>query len=251
MDPGLSRGGSTRPRTPSGRRRMPPLVGLVLGSGLGAFAERRGRGGRRSLRGDPGFPGLQRRRRPRRRARRRQRRRDAVGRPLGADPLLRGASDGVVVFPARVLARLGVKAVDPDQRGGRHATLVPPRQPHAHRPTTSTRSARTLSSARNEEELGPRFPDMSRRVRREDLRAVRSPSRSAEAASRCRRASTSASTARPTRRRRRSACGASSGADAVGMSTVPEAIALNQMPACASSGISSITNMAAGVLKKP
>ena len=101
----------------------------------------------------------------------------------------------------------------------------------------------------NDERFGPRFPDMtevySQRLR--DDRRSRPPRRSG---SRWREASTSRCTGRATRRRPRSAFLRTIGADAVGMSTVPEAIVARHM-GLEVLGISCITNPAAGVLPQP
>ena len=96
----------------------------------------------------------------------------------------------------------------------------------------------------NDDRLGPRFPDMST-VWDVELRAdLRKAARAR--ASTSPRASTSGSRGRPTRRRRRCACWASLGADAVGMSTVMEAIAAHWagMRVC---GVSLVTNAGAGL----
>jgi purine-nucleoside phosphorylase len=151
-----------------------------------------------------------------------------------------------VVFPARVLGLLGCRTVivtnaaggiDKSFRAG-NLMLI---EDHINAFGTNP-----LVGA-NEEDLGPRFPDMSDAYRR-DLRAVarkvakqekiplrhgvylgvHGPSYETPAEIRAFR---------------------KWGAHAVGMSTVPEVIALNQM-GVGVVGISCITNMAAGVLKK-
>ena len=242
MDPSLSSAAEwLRERLPH-----PPLVGVILGSGLGDFA-----GGVDEAvtfpYGDiPGFPASQ-----------------VVGH---AGALVAGKVRGVpavvlsgrvhfyeghpmasVVFPARVLGLLGCRTVivtnaaggiDRSFRSG-NLMLI---EDHINGFGTNP-----LVGA-NEEDLGPRFPDMSDAYRR-DLRAV------ALAVAKRERVTLkqgvyvgvhgpSYETPAEIRAFRRW------GAHAVGMSTVPEVIALNQM-GVGVVGLSCITNMAAGVLKKP
>ncbi len=228
-----------------GRLPHPPLVGVILGSGLGDFAD--GVDERVTIAyGDiPGFPA------------------SAVVGHSGT--LVAGTVRGVptvvlsgrvhyyeghpmpaVVFPARVLGLLGCRTVivtnaaggiDKSFRSGNLMLL----DDHINGFGTNP-----LMGA-NDEDLGPRFPDMSDAYRK-DLRmlalavakrqhvplrhgvylGVHGPSYETPAEIRAFR---------------------TWGAHAVGMSTVPEVIALNQM-GVGVLGISCITNMAAGVLKQ-
>jgi purine-nucleoside phosphorylase len=100
----------------------------------------------------------------------------------------------------------------------------------------------------NEDALGPRFPDMSRvydpalrRLAKETARRLRIPLREGVYLG-----NTGPSYETPAEIR----ASARLGADAVGMSTVPEAIALRHAGVRVV-GISTITNMAAGILPKP
>src|SRR5271169_4536168 len=228
-----------------GRLPHPPLVGVILGSGLGDFAD--GVDERVAIPyGDiPGFPA------------------SAVVGHSGT--LVAGTVRGVptvvlsgrvhyyeghpmpaVVFPARVLGLLGCRtAIVTNAAGGIDRSFESGNlmliEDHINLFGTNP-----LIGA-NEEDLGPRFPDMSDAYRK-DLRAlavvvakrqritlkhgvyagVHGPSYETPAEIRALR---------------------SWGAHAVGMSTVPEVIALNQM-GVGVLGISCITNMAAGVLKR-
>lgn len=227
------------------RTRLQPRVGLVLGSGLGAFGE--------SLAGAtaipygeiPHFPVS-----------------TAVGH---SGRLVVGRSGGVpvavmqgrvhfyegyslreVVFPVRVLAALGVRVlVLTNAAGGinrklRRCGLL------LIRDHLNLQGSNPLLGP-NEERLGPRFPDMSeaysrklialakKEARRLRLRlfegvyaAMHGPSYETPAEVRAL---------------------ARLGADVVGMSTVPEVIAANHM-GLRVLGISCVTNMAAGISKQ-
>jgi purine-nucleoside phosphorylase len=228
-----------------GRLPHPPLVGVILGSGLGDFADSVDECVTIAYGDIPGFPS------------------SAVVGHSGtlAAGTVRGVPTVVlsgrvhyyeghpmpaVVFPARVLGLLGCRTVivtnaaggiDRSFKSG-NLMLI---EDHINEFGTNP-----LIGA-NDEDLGPRFPDMSDAYRK-DLRAlalavakrqriplkrgvylgVHGPSYETPAEIRAFRMW---------------------GAHAVGMSTVPEVIALNQM-GVGVLGISCITNMAAGVLKQ-
>lgn len=225
---------------------VPPVVGVILGSGLGEFAERLSDAVRIPYDEIPGFPAAA-----------------VVGH---AGVLVSGLVGGVpvavlsgrihyyeghpmcdVVFPARVLGLLGCRTVIvTNAAGGIDRTLAPGDlmliEDHVNAFGTNP-----LVGA-NDDALGPRFPDMSDAYKR-DLRAL------AAAVARQERIPVKSgvyvgvhgpSYETPAEIRAYRGWGA----NAVGMSTVPEVIALNQM-GVGVLGISCITNMAAGVLKKP
>jgi purine-nucleoside phosphorylase len=223
------------------RTTLRPTVGVVLGSGLGAFADALEEAVAVPFAEIPHFPA------------------STVAGHGGA--LVVGRSRGVpvavmkgrvhyyegysleqVVFPVRVLGRLGV------------TTLVLTNAAGAINPAFSPGDLMVIEDhvnllgnpllGPNEEALGPRFPDMSEAYDRR-LRDV------AEAA--CRAASvrchrgvyvslTGPSYETPAEIR----MFRTMGADAVGMSTVPEAIAARHM-GMRVAGLSCLTNMAAGV----
>jgi purine-nucleoside phosphorylase len=223
----------------------PPLVGVILGSGLGDFADSVDECVTIAYGDIPGFPASA-----------------VVGH---AGTLAAGTVRGVptvvlsgrvhyyeghpmpaVVFPARVLGLLGCRTVivtnaaggiDRSFKSG-NLMLI---EDHINEFGTNP-----LIGA-NDEDLGPRFPDMSDAYRK-DLRTL------ALAVAKRQRI--------PLRRGVYVGVHGPSyetpaeikafrtwGAHAVGMSTVPEVIALNQM-GVGVLGISCITNMAAGVLKQ-
>ncbi len=224
----------------------PPAVGVILGSGLGEFAE--------GLTGSltipygkiPGFPASA-----------------VVGH---AGKLVAGYVGGVptvvlsgrvhyyeghpmplVVFPARVLGLVGCRDVIVTNAAGGISRSLRPGDLMLIEDHLNFFGMSPLVGP-NEDDMGPRFPDMSDAYRA-DLRKVamrvarrervplkrgvyvglHGPSYETPAEIRAFRAL---------------------GADAVGMSTVPEVIALAQM-GVGVVGISCVTNMAAGVVKKP
>lgn len=222
-----------------------PKVGVILGSGLGDFAEEM-TGGTRIPYGEiPGFPAS-----------------SVVGH---AGQLVAGKVRGVpaavlsgrvhyyeghplqrVVMPARVLALIGCKAVIVTNAAGGIALKFRPGDLMLIEDHINFFGANPLMGP-NDPDLGPRFPDMSdaysselralalRVARREHLSlkrgvyvGVHGPSYETPAEIRAFR---------------------TLGAHAVGMSTVPETIALSQMGVRVI-GISCITNMAAGVIAR-
>jgi purine-nucleoside phosphorylase len=228
-----------------GRLPHPPLVGVILGSGLGDFAD--GVDERVTIPyGEiPGFPA------------------SAVvghsgtlvaGRVRGVPTVVlsgrvhyyEGHPMPAVVFPARVLGLLGCRTVIVTNAAGGIDRSFKSGNLMLIEDHINAFGTNPLIGA-NDEDLGPRFPDMSDAYRK-DLRSlalavakrqriplkrgvyvgVHGPSYETPAEIRGFRAW---------------------GAHAVGMSTVPEVIALNQM-GVGVLGISCITNMAAGVSKQ-
>lgn len=230
----------------SRRARGAPDIGVILGSGLGGFADLLNDAVAIPYAEIPGFP--------------------VSSVPGHAGRLVLGTLGGArvaamqgrvhvyegypawqVAFPARVLCSLGIKAlVVTNAAGGIRADLLPGDlmaiadhvNLSGHNPLTGP----------NEEKLGPRFPDLSTAYD-PALRALLS-----EAAARLRLplkqgvyawlAGPSYETPAEIRMLR------SMGADAVGMSTVPEVIAAAHMGVKVA-GISCITNHAAGIARKP
>ncbi len=231
------------------RRRsgMSPAVGLVLGSGLGAFANDLKERTAIPYGEIPHFPAST----------------GVVGHAgelvlgrVGQTPVAvlsgrihfyEGRSMPEVVFPARVLARLGARAVVLTNAAGGVRLSFRPGDLMLIRDHINAFGAHPLIGP-NEDGLGPRFPDMSavydpklRRIARETARRLRVPLCEGVYLG---NPGPSYETPAEIRAYRRL------GADAVGMSTVPEAIALRHA-GVAVLGISTITNMAAGILKKP
>jgi purine-nucleoside phosphorylase len=228
------------------RTGLRPRIALVLGSGLGAFADELTEAARIPYETIPGFP-----------------RSTAVGHAgrlvvgkagqtvvaamQGRVHLYEGYSAREVAFPMRVLARLGIRAaILTNAAGGIHrdyhqGSLVVIRD-HIH-----LQGANPLMGP-NDERFGPRFPDMTEAYAQTyrklalaeaerlgiDLHegvyaALPGPSYETPAEIRYLR---------------------TIGADLVGMSTVPEVIAARHM-GIRILGISCVTNMAAGILDQP
>ena len=180
---------------------------------------------------------------PRRRAGARPRR---SRRPLlpRAHPLLSRlrAERGGLPRPARRAARRAGR--DPHQR----RRLARPRDAAGHhrRARRSPEPRRRQPAARRAaRRVGRALPSAQRRLRSAAARAGARRSRPSRGSS-CARACTPGCSARATRPRPRSACSGRVGATLVGMSTVPEVIALRHLGvACAA--FSLVTNLAAGL----
>lgn len=224
----------------------PPAVGVILGSGLGEFAE--GLTGALTIPYGkiPGFPAS---------AVVGHAGKLVVGRVRGVPTVVlsgrvhyyEGHPMSLVVFPARVLGLIGCRDVIVTNAAGGIARSLRPGDLMLIEDHLNFFGSNPLVGP-NEDDMGPRFPDMSDAYR-SDLRRVamrvarrervplkrgvyvglHGPSYETPAEIRAFRAL---------------------GADAVGMSTVPEVIALAQM-GVGVVGISCVTNMAAGVVNKP
>lgn len=229
------------------RSRSPlrPSVGVVLGSGLGAFARTVERAVTIPYREIPRFPVS-----------------SAIGHhgelvlgslqgvPLavmaGRVHFYEGYTLAQVVFPVRVLGRLGVKVLVFTNAAGSVNPNYKPGELMVIEDHINLMGGNPLVGP-NEEQLGPRFFDMTEAydpklreiaekacwkagvtVRRGVYIAVTGPSYETPAEIRMAR---------------------TMGADAVGMSTVPEVVAARHM-GIRVLGISCITNMASGVIKK-
>jgi purine-nucleoside phosphorylase len=223
-----------------------PRIALVLGSGLGAFADGLARGTRIDYAKIPNFP-----------------RSTAMGHAgrlvigeVGKVPVAvmqgrvhfyEGYSQKEVIFPMRVLARLGVRAVILTNAAGgisreyNQGCLV------VLRDHINLQGTNPLIGP-NDTRFGVRFPDMSklyepayRKIALEETARLGLESFEGVYA-----AMTGPSYETPAEIRALRALGA----DLVGMSTVPEAIAAGHL-GIRVLGISCVTNMAAGILDQP
>jgi len=228
------------------KTKLRPRVGLVLGSGLGAFADGLAGAARIPFAKIPHFPLS-----------------TAVGHAgqlvvgkVGAIPVAvmqgrvhfyEGYSLKDVIFPMRVLARMGVRAAILTNAAGGINTEFKQGALVILGDHINLQGSNPLIGP-NDERFGPRFPDMTRgywktyrEIALEEARrlaidgyegvyaAVSGPSYETPAEIRYLRAI---------------------GADLVGMSTVPEVIAARHM-GIRVLGISCVTNMAAGILDRP
>ncbi|MFN2548490.1 MAG: purine-nucleoside phosphorylase [Myxococcales bacterium] len=221
-------------------------VAVVLGSGLGAFAEQLE--GARGLPFSelPGFP----------RATVQGHKGRLVYGMLSNAPVLalqgrlhgyEGHDAATVAFPARVLATLGARAlVVTNAAGGTNPSFAPGELMRITDHINFTGKNPLLGP--NEDQLGPRFPDLTHAY---DARLAEALEEAARASNQKLRAGVylmmngpSYETPAEVRMAR------AMGADAVGMSTVPEVIVAAHMglPVC---GISCITNLASGISQHP
>jgi purine-nucleoside phosphorylase len=232
-------------RAIQGRTPLRPAIGLVLGSGLGAFAQSLDKAARIPYPDIPHFPTS-----------------TAIGH---RGELVVGTSGGVpvavmngrvhhyegypleqVAFPARVLGRMGVKILVVTNAAGSVNVNYKPGELMLIEDHINFMGGNPLIG-KNANQLGERFFDMTEPYDAK-LREIAERACS-KVAMTCRRgvyiAFTGPSYETPAEIRMSRALGA----DAVGMSTVPEVIAARHMGVRVL-GISCITNMAAGVLKK-
>ena len=230
-----------------GKRDTAPRVGLVLGSGLGSFAERLKNRVAIPYQEIPHFPVPS----------------GVVGHAgelvlgdVGRTPVVvlsgrvhfyEGRPMTDVVYPARVLARLGVGAVVLTNAAGGVRRTFRPGDLMLIADHINAFGTNPLIGP-NEEALGARFPDMSavydkklRSLAKSTARELKVPLREGVYLG---NSGPSYETPAEIRAYR------SLGADAVGMSTIPEAIALRHAGVRVI-GISTITNMAAGILPQP
>jgi purine-nucleoside phosphorylase len=229
-----------------GRTKLRPRIGLVLGSGLGGFADEFSSATRIEYRRIPHFPQS-----------------TAVGHAgklvigkvgdfavaamQGRVHFYEGYSPQEVIFPMRVFARMGIRALiltnaagGINRSYGQGALVV-------LRDHINLQGANPLTGP-NDDRFGPRFPDMTNAyakafrkfaldaggnlgitIQEGVYAALSGPSYEAPAEIRYL---------------------ATIGADLVGMSTVPEVIAARHM-GIKVLGISCVTNMAAGILDQP
>jgi purine-nucleoside phosphorylase len=234
-------------RSIRGKREAAPRVGLVLGSGLGSFAQKLENRVAIPYEEIPHFPVPS----------------GVVGHAgelvlgdVGRMPVVvlsgrvhfyEGRPMTDVVYPVRVLARLGVGAVILTNAAGGVRRTFKPGDLMLISDHINAFGTNPLIGP-NEEALGHRFPDMSavydknlRRLAKATARAVKVPLRDGVYLG---NSGPSYETPAEIRAYR------TLGADAVGMSTIPEAIALRHAGVRVL-GISTITNMAAGILPQP
>jgi len=225
------------------KTRLRPKIALVLGSGLGAFADEFAQATRIPYAKIPHFP-----------------RSTAIGH---AGQLVLGKVDGVevvgmqgrvhlyegysaqeVAFPIRVFARLGVRAVILTNAAGGIKKEFTQGRLVVISDHINLQGANPLTGP-NEERFGPRFPDMTnaydKQFRELTLAAGRKMNVGLGEGVYAALAGPSYETPAEIRYLR------SIGADLVGMSTVPEVIAARHAGMRAL-GISCVTNAAAGVL---
>src|SRR6202795_2485696 len=223
-----------------------PQIGLVLGSGLGAFADDLTAAVRIPYADIPTFP-----------------RSTAIGH---AGQLLVGKSGGVpiavmqgrvhlyegysaaeVAFPTRVLGRMGIRALILTNAAGGINVEYGQGALVILKDHINLQGQNPLTGA-NDERFGPRFPDMTytyakryREIALEEAKKLSIPPREGVYA-----ALAGPSYETPAEiRYLRTICG-----DLAGMSTVPEVIVARHM-GIRVLGISCVTNMAAGILDQP
>ena len=228
------------------RTSLRPQIGLVLGSGLGAFADELAEAERIPYAQIPGFPhstavghagqlviGI------------------AGGVPVavmqGRVHLYEGYTAGEVGFPIRVLGRMGVRALILTNAAGGINTEYGQGALVMVRDHINLQGQNPLVGT-NDERFGPRFPDMSymyakryREIALEEAKKLAIPPREGVYAALLGPSYETPAEIRYLR---------TIGADLVGMSTAPEAIVARHMGMNVLA-VSCVTNMAAGILDQP
>jgi len=228
------------------KTKLRPQIGLVLGSGLGAFANEIAGAARIEYRNIPNFP-----------------RSTAIGHagrmvigkiadvPVavmqGRVHLYEGYSPREVIFPMRVMARMGIRAVLLTNAAGGINTNFKQGCLVVLRDHINLQGTNPLIGP-NDERFGERFPDMTRVYWKPYQAAALQEGKrlGIEIAEGVYAAMSGPSYETPAEIRFLRAIGA----DLVGMSTVPETIAAAHM-GIRVLGISCVTNMAAGILDQP
>jgi purine-nucleoside phosphorylase len=228
------------------KTKLRPRIGLVLGSGLGAFADSVAGAARIEYRNIPNFP-----------------RSTAIGHagrmvigdvsdvPVaimqGRVHFYEGYSMREVIFPMRVMARMGIRAVVLTNAAGGINTNFKQGCLVVLRDHINLQGTNPLIGP-NDERFGPRFPDMTQ-VYWKPYQAIAlqdGKRLGIEIAEGVYAALTGPSYETPAEIRYLRTIGA----DLIGMSTVPEAIAASHL-GIRVLGISCVTNMAAGILDQP
>ncbi len=220
----------------------PPAVGVILGSGLGGFAEQMTDALTFPYSEIPGFPAA---------AVEGHAGKFVSGRVRGVPVVVlsgrvhfyEGHPMSLVVFPARVLGLVGCRDVIVTNAAGGISRSLRPGDLMLIEDHLNFTGTNPLIGP-HDEDLGPRFPDMTdayrKDLRRVALRVARRERIPLRRGVYVGLHGPSFETPAEIRAFRKL------GAHAVGMSTVPEVVALNQM-GIGVVGISCITNMAAGV----
>ena len=228
------------------KTKLRPRVGLVLGSGLGAFANEIAGAARIDYKNIPHFP-----------------RSTAIGHagrlvigkvadvPVavmqGRVHFYEGYAMREVIFPMRVMARMGIRAVLLTNAAGGISENLKQGRLVVLRDHINLQGTNPLIGP-NDERFGERFTDMTRVYWKPYQAMAREEGRrlGIELAEGVYAALTGPSYETPAEIRYLRAIGA----DLVGMSTVPEAIAAAHL-GIRVLGISCVTNMAAGILDQP
>jgi purine-nucleoside phosphorylase len=228
------------------KSRLRPKIAVVLGSGLGAFADELAAATRIAYEKIPGFP------KPTAEGHAGQLVIGKVGDvPVavmqGRVHFYEGYSIKEVVFPMRVLRQLGIRAAVLTNAAGAINLSFKPGELIVVRDHISLHVANPLIGP-NDERFGTRFPDMSEAYDRpfRQIAIAEGEKQGTELKEGVYASLSGPSFETPAEIRYLRAAGA----DMVGMSTVPEVIVARHMGVRVL-GISCMTNMAAGILDQP